>query len=68
MRQIPERTEPDAEDISNEELLELEDRVVPRVWVVEEAVGDKTVATYKELSIDEPLPEDMFTLERLKRP
>jgi len=50
------------------EVLELEERTVPKVWIVEEEVGDKTVATYEELSIDEPLPEDIFTLENLTQP
>jgi len=50
-----------------EELMELEDRVVPKVWVVEEN-ADRTVITYEELSIDEPLPEDIFTLENLTQP
>ncbi len=51
-----------------EDLLEVGERLIPRVWVVEEDTGDRTVATYKELTIDEPLPEDIFTLERLQQP
>lgn len=51
-----------------EELMEVADRILPRVWVVEAYTNDRTVATYKELTIDEPLPEGMFTLERLQQP
>ncbi len=50
------------------EVFELPDRMVPRVWVVEDEVGERTVVTYEELAVDEPLPEDIFTLERLKQP
>lgn len=50
------------------ELVELAGRVVPRVWIVEEETGDRTMVTYEELAIDEELPDDVFTLERLKQP
>lgn len=50
------------------EVFELPDRMVPRVWVVEEETGERTRVTYEALAVDEPLPEDIFTLERLKQP
>jgi len=49
------------------EFLELPGRVLPRVIVVEEASGDRTVQTFEELLVDVPLDPAIFTRENLER-
>lgn len=49
------------------EFLELPGRVLPRVIVVEESTGDRTVQTFEGLLIDVPIEPSVFTRENLER-
>ncbi|MFH1610249.1 MAG: outer membrane lipoprotein-sorting protein [Candidatus Bipolaricaulota bacterium] len=49
------------------EFLELPGRVLPRVIVVEESSGDRTVQTFEELLVDVPIEPSVFTREYLER-